>query len=77
MWGIDGGNQEVKDICCVGVLIQFVFVFFCWFFISVIILLCCVRRLHGLVREGLDQKNRTKKGNFVSLLLGIDYIFSI
>jgi hypothetical protein len=24
MWGTDRGNQEVEDICCVGVLIQFV-----------------------------------------------------
>jgi hypothetical protein len=24
VWGTDGVNQEVEDICCVGVLIQFV-----------------------------------------------------
>jgi hypothetical protein len=24
VWGTDGGSQEVEDICCVGVLIQFV-----------------------------------------------------
>jgi hypothetical protein len=63
----------VEDICCVGVIIQFVFFSLLVFHICYNSAVRCVGRLHGLVRERPDQKMGRKK-EILPLLLGIDYI---